>query len=148
MRLPFLLAVLACLAVPAHADQRLEAKVRGLLSGYEFVPTQDEWGKLGPAAADALLTLADDPAGDLVLRARAVSSLAHFPTPAVRKRLEVWLADGALPELLRRKAAAVLGVAFGAEARDALTKAREGASPKLVETIDRSLGATPAPTGP
>jgi len=148
MRLPFLLAVLTCLTVPAYGDPGLETKVRGLLSGYEFVPTQGDWDKLGPGAAEALAALVDAPAGDLVLRARAVSSLAHFPTPEVRKRLELWLADGTLPELLRRKAAAALGAAFGADAMEALEKARKGASPKLAETIDRSLGVVPAPTGP
>lgn len=155
-----LVAVVGVVTVPrpASADgQAPEAKLRktveGMLSGYEFAPNAADWAAVGAGgaggaaeAAAVLIQLAEESDSDLVRRARAVSSLAHFPTDKVRARLVAWLSDPRFEPMLRRKAALALGAAFGPAGRPALAAAANDADPKVREAVGQALASPPMPT--
>ncbi len=108
MRFIVAVLLLTCSLTPAWADESVDAKVDALLAGYEYVPTASDWQRVGDGAAAVLMKRAADSKRDLVDRARAVSSLSHFPTKAVRAWLTTLQADSRAPEVLRRKATAAL----------------------------------------
>lgn len=115
MRIAFAFAfllVLVTLPTAAFADGGADAEVDALLAGYEFVPTAADWRRVGDDAAPILMKRAGEAGRDLLDRARAVSSLAHFPTTAVRAWLTALVADASAPDVLRRKATAALVHAF------------------------------------
>lgn len=90
----------------------MQGRVDALLAGYEYVPTASDWARVGDEAIPVLLKRADDDRRDLLDRARAVSSLGHFPTKAVRAWLTALRDDPAVAPVLRRKARAALDHAF------------------------------------
>ena len=140
-----LVTILLLQTTPVLADPAVDARVDALLSGYEYVPTAKDWAGVGEGVQAVLLARAVDATAPLTRRARAVSALVHFPTEAVRKRLEAWLADAKAPPIIRRKAAAVLGAAFAERAGPALRAAAADPDPLLQEAARRAL-APPAPT--
>lgn len=89
--------------------------IETLLSGYEYVPTAEDWARAGSPAevAAELMRIADDPTQG-VQRQRALSSLAHFPGPATEAFLSARAGDPATPTRLRGKAL----IAWGFVARD------------------------------
>lgn len=99
----------------APAPSEVERRVRALLSGYEHVPTADDWARAGSPeeVSAALLAIAASPNGQTLTAARATSSLAHFPRPEVASFLEARLADARAHVSLRGKAAIALAAGFG-----------------------------------
>ena len=95
----------------AEVDQR----VLDLLSGYEHVPTPEDWARIGTPeeVAAALIRVAKNPQGRTLAAARATSSLAHFPRPEVATFLEARLVDTKVAPALRGKAAIALAAGFG-----------------------------------
>jgi hypothetical protein len=97
------------------ANTEVEARVRALLSGYEHVPTAEDWARAGTPAevAATLIRLASTPSGQTVTALRATSSLAHFPRPEVARFLGDLLADATRLSAHRGKAAIALAAGFG-----------------------------------
>ncbi len=98
----------------------LEARVRALLSGYEHVPTAEDWARIGPAdeVARILMALVDEPNAKTVFAARATSSLALFPRAEVGRFLQRRVGDEGLAATLRGKAGIALAAAFQDEFAD------------------------------
>jgi hypothetical protein len=86
-----------------------------MLSGYEHVPTAEDWARAGtPSEVSAVLVkIASAPAGQTVIALRATSSLAHFPRPEVSSFLESTLGNTQLGSAHRGKAAIALAAGFG-----------------------------------
>lgn len=124
-------------------SQDLLESVRTLISGYEHVPTAKEWSDLGEttAVSQALMTLADEGG---VTGARALSSLAHFPTPQVESFLLSRVRGERIieqdrPDWQRGKAAITLGVAFGDTHAETLAKLLTEPSEALREDALRAF---------
>ena len=101
----------------AAAQQTQVAKqVDALLGGIEYVPKASEWTALGPEAAQVLVSIAKAKQERPSRRARAISALAHFPTPETRTFLETIASDPTLKTVLRRKALRALSHAYQGEA--------------------------------
>lgn len=104
----WLLLVAAQAAAPT-GRAALEARLRS----HEATNPQD-WRALGPGTDRTLAEVARDPKVDVLIRARAMSTLAYFSTPTSRKLLEETVdhkASSKSPDdwLLVRKAAVALG---------------------------------------
>jgi len=145
-----LIAILTLAAAPAwaqgpRADERA-LSVETLLLGFELVPSPEDWARVGdPAVVSAeLMRIADD-ATRGVVQTRAMSSLAHFPTPEVEGFLAQRAGDGALDPNLRGKA--VIAWAYLARDRVAPAVARLLAHPdeRLREDAVRALRLMAAP---
>ncbi len=97
------------------ANAAVETRVRAMLSGYEHVPTAEDWAHAGtPSEVSAVLVkIASSPAGQTVIALRATSSLAHFPRPEVSTFLESTLGNPQLGSAHRGKAAIALAAGFG-----------------------------------
>jgi len=98
----------------------LEVRVKALLSGYEHVPSAEDWARVGPPdeVARALMGFVSEPGAKTVFAARATSSLAFFPRPEVGRFLEGRVTDERLPATLRGKAGIALAAAFQDEFAD------------------------------
>lgn len=108
---------LACLGVAAPALAQDSAQARGqveaLLGGIEYVPSAEQWQALGPQGEAALREIAADAKQPRTRRGRAMSALAHFPSPQTQALVQQILADPGAPVLLKRKALRTATVAFG-----------------------------------
>lgn len=91
-------------------------RVRGMLSGIDTVPSDADWARLGPDAVPVLVALYDDPATPFFVRVRAVSAVAHYPTPAARAFLDAVARAPGQSVVVVRRALIALAVAFGAQA--------------------------------
>lgn len=100
---------------PEDTPAAIEARVEAMLSGFERVPTADDWARAGTPqeVSTALMHIASQPQGRTLLAARALSSLAHFPRTEVARFLEARIADAKLRASLRGKAAIALAAGFG-----------------------------------
>lgn len=85
--------------------------VRQWFRGYEFVPTEAHFKRIGEHLAPALASIAWDGKEDLLMRARAVSAMVYAPGP-VTEAVLVQLAQ-ADESLLQRKAVEVLALNHG-----------------------------------
>ena len=97
----------------AQAPSPLEARdtVRQWFQGYEFVPTEGHFKRMGEHLGPALAAIALDGKDDLLARARAVSAMVYAPGP-VTEAVLVQLAQ-ADESLLQRKAVEVLALNHG-----------------------------------
>lgn len=133
-------------AAPIPADTARQA-IRRWFDGFEFVPRAEHFARLGPAAAPALMALADDPAEHPVVRARAISAMVHLDDAGSAAALARLLESPDAPSLLRRKAALVLAEREGAAAIDRLATALVNAADDLPlrEACARGLRTIGAP---
>ena len=91
-----------------------ERTLKAWFAGYEFVPTDRHFARLGQFLAPALVRVAElDP--NPLFQARAVSAMVHAPGPATEAWLTARLQAADRPSLLLRKAALVLGESYGAK---------------------------------
>lgn len=136
--------VMGAVSGVALADEG--ARVEGLLSGYELVPTAEDWAKVGDPASVAarLMALADDGAR-AVTQVRAMSSLAHFPTPAVEAFLGARAMDEARSPRIRGKAAIAWAVIARERAAPMLVGLLAHEDPRLREDATRGLRLLAAP---
>ncbi|MCB9736540.1 MAG: hypothetical protein H6745_28520 [Deltaproteobacteria bacterium] len=134
----------ALAAAPGGAG--VDRAVDTLLSGYELVPTDADWAKAGPpeAVAARLMAVADDE-GAGIARSRAMSSLGHFPTPAVTAFLRARATDPAQPAGIRGKAAIAWAVAAKEAAAPELARLLGDPDEKLREDAARALRHCAAP---
>lgn len=110
-----LCATSPALATPtAKAVAEAQRTLDGWFSGYEFVPEEKHYKRLGEALPYALLRMVVDPDLDLLKRARAVSALVYTPGPVVEEVLVRIAEDDGYDSLIRRKALLVLADNYGA----------------------------------
>jgi HEAT repeat protein len=141
-----LLLSLAPTAKPAAhvARDTIEPKLR------RYHPDPAGWRALGPGTDEALIEIARDGKAEIVMRSRAVSTLAYFATPASRKFLEATIdgkATSANPDdhLLLRKAAVALGWLGGTQAPDRLAPLLASEDPEVRFDAAVGLGLTRLP---
>ncbi len=136
-------------APPAAAPDAATARqtIRRWFDGFEFVPRAEHFARLGPAAAPALIALADDTTEHPVVRARALSSMVYLDDPTSAAALARLLESPDAPSLLRRKAALVLAEREGPAAIDRLATALVNAPDDLPlrEACARGLRTIGAP---
>jgi HEAT repeat protein len=77
---------LPAVAKPAAPARPTRAALEPRLRSYQ--PDPAAWRALGPGTDQTLIEIAGDGKTETLLRARAVSTLGYFPTPAARKFLE------------------------------------------------------------
>lgn len=117
------------------------SRVEALLGGIEYVPTADDWKKIGPEAADELRKIANDPSEAPSVRSRAISSLSHFPSAVNKDFLGKMLADKAQSSLLRRKALRSLSAGYGAESMELVGPYLKVEDKRLRESAIKALGS-------
>jgi HEAT repeat protein len=110
---------------------------------HKYQPDPAAWRALGPGTDDALLEIGGDGKVEVLVRARAISTLGYFPTPAVRKFLEATIeGKGASSDpgdrLLVGKAAVALGWIGGVQVPGRLTPLLASADPDL--RLDAAVG--------
>lgn len=117
----------------APAESEVDRRVKELLSGYEHVPSAEDWARIGTPeeVSAALVRIAASPEGQTLTAARATSSLANFPRPEVARFLEQRIADPKAHPSLRGKAAIALAAGFG--------DAQAGAIAPLFASRDEAL---------
>lgn len=112
------LALCAAPALAAPTAKEVAAAQQTLNSwfaGYEFVPDQSHYKRLGEALPHALRAIVADEDGDLIKRARAVSAMLYAPSPLIEALLVQLVENEAQESLLRRKGLLVLANSYGAE---------------------------------
>ena len=132
------------LAGPVSAqdqDQKVASQVETLLGGFEYVPTKEDWERIGPEAATVLRQIAADPKAKQIQRARAISSLANFPQSTTQVLLKTLIAEEAQPLVLRRKAMRSLANGFGVEAIATIEPFLASEVTQLRETAIVALGS-------
>ena len=114
-------------------------------NGYEFVPGEADFKRVGPHLEPALLKLVADPAQPLHIRARAISSLVYSPSDAAAFALTVIAESAQAESLLRRKAVRVLGEVYQDRYVDLVVSVfgSAGADLPLKEACARSLASMP-----
>ncbi len=125
---------------PAKAPGELRPKVEALLSGYERIPTDEDWKRLGPEALGVLLQIYQDPAQLPSTRTRAVASLAQVDNPAAVDALKAIVADAAIEAQYRSTAVLALGARTGEKALPQLQPLLEDKSPQLRDAASRAIG--------
>jgi hypothetical protein len=129
--------VLVLMALPAFASAQApsvaaaKTTVTQWFNGYEFVPTEAHFKRVGPHLEPALIQLAADAAQPLHIRARAISSLVHTPTESAGRALAIIAEATGGESLLRRKAVRVLGAVFQDQYLDLIVSVYEHAGNDL-----------------
>ncbi len=121
-------------------DPKVVSQVKELLAGYEYTPTAADWARIGDDAAVVLRQIAADESARATQRARAVSSLAHFPGDETRVFLKDLLAQDGSPALLRRKAIRAMAVGFGASSLEVIKPFLTNDDKRLRESAVLALG--------
>jgi HEAT repeat protein len=137
------------------------SQVEALLGGIEYVPSAQQWQALGSEGEAALRQIAADTTAPRTRRGRALSALAHFPSPETRALVQSVLADPGAPILVKRKALRTATVAFGDQGLALVQpflahenkRLRESAilavgklkTPQARELLEARLTAEPAP---
>ena len=129
------------LAGDGKLDPVIVGKVDALLSGIEYVPTRQDWDRIGAEAAAVLRAIAADPKELLARRARAASSLAHFPGGETHSFLSRWVNDDAAPAMLRGKVARALALTAGDAAVPIIEPLLADQNKRLCEAVVKSLAS-------
>ncbi|MCG3172429.1 MAG: hypothetical protein GMKNLPBB_00581 [Myxococcota bacterium] len=103
--------------------EQVRRNIEVMLSGYEFIPGKSDWNRLGPLAESVLIDMSQDDKLESFQRARAISSLHHFPTDRVFQHLEKLVTQPALDPYYRRKAVTAIGYTFQSRSVPVLQKA-------------------------
>jgi HEAT repeat protein len=127
----------------ASARAALETRLRAA----DSPPSEAELRSLGPGVDEALVAIAGDARVEILVRARAVSALAFFPTPPARGFLERALGDKAISadpgeRLLLRKAAVAFGWQGGGPAARKVGLLLEHVDPDVRIDAAFALGLT------
>lgn len=128
---------------PAKGD--LRSQVEALLSGYERVPTAEDWKRLGPEALEVLEAIFQDPKALPSTRTRAVASMALVDNPAAVQRLVAISADSSVDEQYRSTAALALGRRGGPGAFEAVQPLLDDPSARVRDAAARALGSLGTP---
>ncbi|MFK7992253.1 MAG: HEAT repeat domain-containing protein [Sandaracinaceae bacterium] len=139
--LSFSVLVLLLAAAPASAQQAPSRdQVRALLTGFETVPDDATWQRMGDAALLHLVALYDDGSQPAYVRLRAVGAAGAFPVPASRTFLMAVAQTPRQSDLLVREAVRALGRGFGRRVEGELTSFLTHDSPLVREVAAQALG--------
>lgn len=150
-----LIIALILMALPSLASAQApsvaaaKTTVQQWFNGYEFVPTEAHFKRVGPHLERALIELAADSKLSIHVRARAVSSLVYTPTDSAGRALAIIAEANPLPvgdggSLLQRKAVRVLGAVFQDRYLDLIVSIYEHATDlPLKEACARALTDMP-----
>ncbi len=127
------------------SGEALQAQVDALLSGYERVPTDEEWKRLGPEALPALEKIYRDASALPSKRSRAVSGMAQVDNPRANEVLKEIVLDPKSEQHLRATAMLALGYRGGPEAIAALEPMLAHDEPALREGAARALAKVGTP---
>ncbi len=146
-----------------EAVSRTRRTLEAWFAGYEFVPTDDHFARLGVSIEPALVAIAADSDAHPLVRARAVSAMVHARGLATERAMVALLGHPDAPSLLRRKAVLALTErtgtryldlvvsAFGSAhgdvpLREACARALRAMGPAADQTRDTLYRATVQPT--
>jgi HEAT repeat protein len=129
----------------ALEDPALRGKVEALLTGYEYVPTAEDWKKLGPGVLPVLEAVFRDAKALPTTRMRAVSSMAFVEDPLAVTTLKTIAAETQTEARYRAKAVLALGQLGGAEAITSLSPVLESPDTTMREAAARALGQAGGP---
>jgi HEAT repeat protein len=123
----------------------LRPRVVALLSGYEAVPTAEQWKALGPEALTILRQLASDPAELPTRRARAVAGMAYVDNPTASDVLKSFATDDNALPLVRKSAVLALAVRDGTNAVPVISGLLADKDQDVRTGAARALGNTGGP---
>ncbi|MBI3185838.1 MAG: HEAT repeat domain-containing protein [Myxococcales bacterium] len=125
---------------PPPKPQDMKVRVLALISGYERVPTEEEFKELGPGALAVLDELYADASQLPTTRTRAVASMALVDNPEAEKRLQDLVADPKVDVQYRSTAVAALAHRAGEKALSTLAPLLESEEPRMRDAAARALG--------
>ncbi len=131
---------------PAVAQQQplkrdVTASVESLLAGYEYVPSDEDWRKLGPDALPVLERIFNDPNALKSTRSRAVSSMGQVAHPDASARLSLIMVDASVDGWFRSRAVLALAYRDGAASAAKITPMLDDTSIDVREAAGRALGS-------
>lgn len=106
-----------------QAVSRARQTIEAWFAGYEFVPTDAHFARLGASLDPALVAIAVDGGAHPLVRARAVSSMVYARGPASERAMVDLVGRPDAPSLLRRKAVLALTARTGARYLDLVVSA-------------------------
>lgn len=124
----------------ARTQAGLRDAVDALLSGYERVPTEEDWKRLGPDALGVLEQIYNDPAALPSRRTRAVASMAQVDNPEAVSRLKAIVGDSAADPQYRSTAALALAYRTGEKSLPEVQPLLDHQDPRLRDAAARALG--------
>lgn len=125
---------------PALSQEDLRQRVEALLSGYERIPTEEDFRPLGPGALVVLEQIFLDPARLPTQRTRAVASMALVESPQAEQKLKEILSDPKIDVQYRSTAVLALAHRSGAGALGELRPLLEDKDASLRHAAARALG--------
>ncbi|MFL5318668.1 MAG: HEAT repeat domain-containing protein [Myxococcaceae bacterium] len=128
---------------PGPDDVR--AKVMALLSGYEYVPTAEDWKRVGPGALDVLAEIAADSTQLPTRRTRAVACMGQLDTPKASERLTTLVTNEKLEPQYRGTAIEALGAKLGDKALPTVKPFLTASNAELREATARTLSRMKTP---
>lgn len=137
-----LVAGTATAKAPLTSQAEVEARIDGLLGGYERVPTPQDWENAGPReqVAKALIAAATRADARMSTRARALAAMRYAATDGVRAHLTAVVEDSTASPVLRGKAALSLGAVAQEAALPSLAKLLTVQDGPLREAALRGIG--------
>jgi HEAT repeat protein len=141
----FVLACSLC-QVRAMADDPIQdARVIGMLSAYESMPSRDEWLALGDGAVPILIGIVGDGEEISFRRVRALTALGYFPDLRALQTLSTWAADTTAPGSLRRAALLALATRDMPRAMPILESVLAASDPLMRQVAVKALAQSSEP---
>jgi HEAT repeat protein len=132
-------------APPLKSQAGLRDGVNALLTGYERVPTAEDWKTLGPEALMVLEQVYADAAALPSTRSRAVASMALVDNPEAAARLRTIIDDPKADVQYRSHAVRALAFRVGEQALPQLETALADSAPAMREAAAMALGRLKSP---
>ncbi len=129
----------------AKSQEDLKARVEALLSGYEFVPSEEHFKPLGPQALTVLEQIFNDPSALPTRRNNAVAAMALVDNPAAESKLRAIVTDPKIDLQLRSTAAMALAHRTGEKALPDLLPLLDAEEPRLRDAAARAVGSVGTP---
>lgn len=125
--------------------EELRPKVEALLNGYEYVPTAEDWKRLGPNALTVLQDIAKDTTQLPTRRTRAVASMGQVDNPNAGQTLTAMVSDVKVDARYRATAIEALGARLGDKALPTVKPYLSATNVELREATARTLSRMTTP---
>jgi hypothetical protein len=120
---------------------QMRKKVEDLLSGYERIPKQEDWHRLGPDALAALEAIYRDPDALVSRRTRAVASMGQVENPKAEETLRSIIQDPKADVQYRSTAVLALSYRLGPSAAvPQVEPLLESKEPAMRDAATKALG--------
>lgn len=119
-------------------DESKKEEVLGLLMGYEYCPTKEDWEQIGPEAGFFLMEIASETGRPKIIRARAVLALRFFPGKETLEFITGLIGDDEQDEMIVRKGLYSLSRGFGKEALNEILGFLDHENPDIREAAVRA----------